>query len=88
MKASRGVVLILCSMLIGLGIGVSASVAQVSFNKGELDATCAAPFDKTWKAAHDGLMDIDWIWVHKTQRDSTEGIIEAWGKAIHLSLLP
>jgi len=80
MKASRGVVSILCGALIVLGIGVSASVAQVSFNKGELDATYAAPYDKTWQAALEGLRTFDWIWVYKTQRDSTGGIIEAHGK--------
>jgi hypothetical protein len=80
MKATGGVGLILCGVLIVAGIGLSASGAQVGFNKGELDATYSAPYNKTWKAVHDGLMSIDWIWVYKTQRDSTGGIIEAWGK--------
>ena len=80
MKASRSVLSILCGVLIVLGIGAGTS-AQVSFNKGELDATYSAPLDKTWQAALEGIRTFDWIEIYKTQKDSTGGIIEAWGKS-------
>jgi hypothetical protein len=84
----------LCSVLMMLGcvavIGAGAGAGTVAYVKGELQTTYAASFNRTWDASLAALKDLG-ITVYNTQKDATEGNIEATkadGSKVKLNLKP
>ena len=85
---------LLCSVLILQGcvavIGAGAGAGTVAYVRGELQTTYAASFNRTWEASLTALKDLG-ITVYNTDKDATEGNIEATkadGTKVKINLKP
>jgi hypothetical protein len=84
----------LCSILMLQGcvavIGAGAGAGTVAYVRGELQTTYAASFNRTWEASLAALKDLG-ITVYNTEKDATEGNIEATkadGTKVKINLKP
>lgn len=85
---------LLCTILMVQGcvavIGAGAGAGTIAYIKGELQTTYAASFNRTWEASLSALKDLG-ITVYNTQKDATEGDIEATkadGTKVKINLKP
>jgi hypothetical protein len=84
----------LCSILMLQGcvavIGAGAGAGTVAYVRGELQTSYAASFNRTWEASLVALKDLG-ITVYNTEKDATEGNIEATkadGTKVKINLKP
>jgi hypothetical protein len=92
---TKGIALIfLCSVLMLQGcvavIGAGAGAGTVAYVRGELQTSYAASFNRTWEASLAALKDLG-ITVYNTEKDATEGNIEATkadGTKVKINLKP
>ncbi len=96
MVVVKGIALLLLSLVLILQgcvaavIGAGAGAGTIAYIKGELQTTYAASLNRTWEATLAALNDLE-IKVHSTQKDATEGVIEASkadGTKVKLNLKP
>ncbi len=99
MKAMREIVLLIfcatlmlpgCAALLWAGAGAGAGVGTVSYIRGELKITYAAPLDQTWEASLGALKSLD-INVEETKKDKAGGTIKgtrANGTSVKVTLEP
>jgi hypothetical protein len=85
---------LLCAVIIMQGcvavVGAGAGAGTVAYVRGELQTTYAASFNRTWEASLASLKDLG-ITVYNTQKDATEGDIEATkadGTKVKINLKP
>lgn len=92
---TKGILLfLLCAVIIMQGcvavVGAGAGAGTVAYVRGELQTTYAASFNRTWEASLAALKDLG-ITVYNTQKDATEGDIEATkadGTKVKINLKP
>ena len=92
---TKGIALVfLCSVLMLQGcvavIGAGAGAGTVAYVRGELQTSYAASFNRTWEASLAALKDLS-ITIYNTEKDATEGNIEATkadGTKVKINLKP